>query len=50
MDNSNLRFVEFRATKAEKDKKRVTRYALAYEFLTDRISEATFRRLMQGEE
>ena len=50
MDNSNLRFVEFRATKAEKDKKRVTRYALAYEFLTGRISEATFRRLMKGEE
>jgi (p)ppGpp synthase/HD superfamily hydrolase len=49
-DNSNLLYVEFRASKAQKDKKRVVRYALSYEFLTDRISEATFRRLMKDQE
>jgi (p)ppGpp synthase/HD superfamily hydrolase len=50
MDNSNPRYVEFRANKAKKDKKRVVRYALSYEFLTDRISQATYRRLMKDQE
>lgn len=50
MDNSNLHYVEFRPSKAKKDKKRVVRYALSYEFLTDTISEAQYRRLMKDEE
>lgn len=46
MDNADLRRVTYRADKA-KDRKRVIRYAASYKFLTDQISEKTYREMMK---
>lgn len=47
MDNSNLRYVDFPIDKPKKGRKRVMRYAVSYQFLTDQIDEATYRQLMK---
>ncbi len=49
-DNANLDHVDMRPRKWEKDRKRVLRYALAYKFLTDEISQSDFLRLMKHAE
>ncbi|HTL29908.1 MAG TPA: hypothetical protein VL282_11835 [Tepidisphaeraceae bacterium] len=49
-DNANLHNVTFRVSKADKDKKRVIRYALSYKFLTDQITVGQFRELMRDAE
>lgn len=50
LDNADLRRVTFRAAKAKKDSRRVTRYAASYKFLTDQISETAYRKVMKRAE
>src|SRR4051812_8543610 len=49
-DNANLRYVTFRASKSNKDRKRVARYAASYKFLTDQMSEQNYREIMREAE
>jgi hypothetical protein len=46
-DNADLRRVAFRAGKAGKDSKRVTRYAASYKFLTGQMTEKAYRAAMK---
>jgi (p)ppGpp synthase/HD superfamily hydrolase len=47
LDNADLRRVTFRGAKANKDSRRVIRYAASYKFLTDQMTEAEYRKAMQ---
>jgi hypothetical protein len=46
-DNSQLSRTLFRPDRIERDTARLQRYALAYKYLTDRISESEYRSLME---
>ena len=50
MDNADLRHVDFPAKKPEKGTRRVVRYALSHQFLTGRLSQPDYRRLMKNAE
>lgn len=45
-DNADLRHVDMRPDKFNKDRMRATRYILSWRFLTDELDEKTYRRLM----
>ena len=47
MDNADLRRVTFRAAKSKKDSRRVIRYAASYKYLTDQLSESSYRKAMR---
>jgi hypothetical protein len=47
-DNSRLSRAILRAERMQADLARMRRYVLSYKFLTDQISEAEYRRLMEG--
>jgi (p)ppGpp synthase/HD superfamily hydrolase len=47
-DNSRLPRLLLRQDRAESDLMRMRKYALAYKFLTDRLTEEEYRRLMEG--
>ena len=49
-DNADLRHVDMRPAKFEKDRMRATRYILSSRFLTDELDEKTYRRLMAAAE
>jgi len=50
LDNADLRYVDLRAAKPRKGRRRVLRYALSYKFLTSQMSKADYLRLMQKAE
>ncbi len=50
LDNASLPNVTFRVKKAEKDSRRVVRYALSYKFLIGEIKITDYRRLMKAAE
>ncbi len=45
-DNANLGRVLYREGRIDEDTRRIQRYVLSYQFLTDRIDEVCYRRLM----
>jgi hypothetical protein len=47
-DNSRLSRAILRAERMQADLARMRKYVLSYKFLTDQISEAEYRRLMEG--
>lgn len=49
-DNADLRYVDFPAKKPKKGTRRVVRYALSHQFLTGRLNERDYRRLMKAAE
>lgn len=49
-DNSRLSRLILRPDRLERDLKRMLKYGLAYKFLTDRLSESEYRRLMGKQE
>jgi (p)ppGpp synthase/HD superfamily hydrolase len=49
-DNSRLARLLLRADRIDRDVARMRKYALAYKFLTDRLTEAEYRRLMSEPE
>jgi (p)ppGpp synthase/HD superfamily hydrolase len=49
-DNTRLTRVLLRPTSIERDMTRTRRYLLSYKFLTEQLSEADYRQLMQGAE
>ncbi|MEM8732691.1 MAG: HD domain-containing protein [Planctomycetota bacterium] len=46
-DNCSMSRVLYREDRRDGDSARIQRYVLTYQFLSDRIDEATYRRLMQ---
>jgi hypothetical protein len=49
-DNSCLARLLLRPDRLERDLERMHKYGLAYKFLTDRLSELEYRRLMAEKE
>ena len=49
-DNSRLARLLLRPNRLERDLARMRKYALAYKFLTDRLTEMEYRRLMEENE
>lgn len=49
-DNCSMQRVLYRAASIDRDLKRVQRYVLSYQFLTDRIDEQDYRAQMQAVE
>lgn len=47
MDNADPRRVTFRGDRSKKDSRRVIRYAASYKFLTDQMSESSYRNAMR---
>lgn len=45
-DNTSLERLLFREDRAETDRKRIQKYVLSYQFLTDKIDETSYRRQM----
>lgn len=50
LDNADLRYVDVRADKPKKSRRRVLRYALSYKFLNNQMSEDDYARLMKDAE
>ena len=50
MDNADLRYVDMRADKQKKDRRRVVRYALSYKYLAGQMKKSDYRRLMKHAE
>lgn len=46
-DNASLSRVAYRADRRESDLRRVQRYLLSYQYLTDRLDEASYRQQMR---
>ena len=50
LDNADLRYIDFPPAKPKKGTRRAVRYVLSYQFLTGRLTEKTYRRLMKDAE
>lgn len=50
MDNADLRYVDFSQKKPKKGTRRVVRYVLSHQFLSGRLNQRDYLRLMKGAE